>query len=375
MQFDPVWALGFMSGTSLDGVDAAFIRTNGETIDRHGDFLTESFEPSEKALLEQAIKEALNWQFEGDTPAIFEDAAEALTEAHIRTGQKLIDRFGGRTPELIGFHGQTVLHRRATPETKGATCQVGDGKALAKALGAPVISDFRSADVAAGGQGAPLAPAYHAALIEMRDRDQGRGGAKAVLNIGGVANITWRGRDGRLIAFDTGPGNGPIDSWIAAHGEGQFDEGGKIASEGQIDEKRLNEWLDHDYFDLPAPKSLDRYEFTHDLADGLNMFDGAATLTAFSALSVAEALKTLPEAPDEIIVTGGGRKNPLIMSLLSQLCGGSVEPAEAVGWRGDALEAEAFAFLAMRSFVGLPISFPLTTGVPEPMTGGVLDMV
>ena len=280
-----------------------------------------------------------------------------LTEYHVRAVAAL-----GRPADLIGFHGQTILHQ---PDRR-RTWQVGDAGELARRTGIPVAHDFRSADVAAGGQGAPLAPVYHAALA----RDVAK--PLAVLNIGGVANVTWIGADGELVAFDTGPGNGPLDDWIARRTGAAFDRDGAIARSGRVDPAVLNRLLADPYFSRPPPKSLDRLDFAASLAasrlEDLSPADGAATLVAFTAAAVR--LAPLPATPLRWLVTGGGRHNPAIMAALRDRLGVPVDPVEALGWDGDAIEAQCFGFLAARTRAGLPISFPGTTGVPQPMTGG-----
>lgn len=237
---------------------------------------------------------------------------------------------------------------------------------MARILGVPVACDFRSADVAAGGQGAPLAAIYHQALL----RGLGATGDIAVLNLGGVANVTWWDGAGRLVAFDAGPANAPINDWVKAKGLGEMDRNGALALAGTVDEARLARLLQHPYLSAPYPKSLDRFDFLASMAEGLDPAGGAATLTAFTTGAVGKALDLLPQRPKRLIVCGGGRHNPAIMAMLARRAGVEAIPAEAVGWRGDAIEAECFAFLAVRVLRGLPISFPTTTGVPAPMTGG-----
>jgi len=230
----------------------------------------------------------------------------------------------------------------------------------------PVAYDFRSADVAAGGEGAPLAPVYHAALA--RDVEK----PLAVLNIGGVANVTFIGADGGLVAFDAGPGNGPLDDWIMRRTGAPFDRDGSVSHSGIADEEVLKRLLSHPYFARPAPKSLDRLDFAKALAESgveaLSVANGAATLVAFTARAVSIA--PLPAKPRRWLLTGGGRRNPAIVAALRAELGAPVEPVETLGWDGDALEAQCFGFLAARIRAGLPLSFPGTTGVPQPMTGG-----
>jgi anhydro-N-acetylmuramic acid kinase len=359
----PQWVLGFMSGTSLDGVDAALIQTDGEKVLAFGDWSVTPFSASTRPVLAEAVTAARAWNFNGPPPNIFSAAAKALAETHHAAGVKLLASWHGPKPVLVGFHGQTVLHRAAKEGQAGRTCQIGDAHGLALALGLPVVHDFRSADVAAGGQGAPLAPIYHLALLQAAER------RAVVLNMGGVANMTALSEDG-LIAFDCGPANGPLDEWIEANGAGTYDENGRMAAAGRVHEVLLVDWLDRPFFAEPPPKSLDRFDFSASLVRGLNLHDGAATLTAFAAASVGAGLDLIEADADQIVVCGGGRHNPTFMEMLAERTGRQVLPAEALGWRGDAIEAEAFAFLAARSVRGLPLSFPGTTGVPEPVSGG-----
>ena len=357
-----------MSGTSLDAVDAALILTDGEQVLDFGAVAERKYTSEERAVLQAATDAARAWNWTGPQPeAAFEAAKAVITATHAAAMQQLLSGWSGPAPVLAGVHGQTVLHRRPTPDWKGATLQLIDAPAMRAALGVPLAFDFRTADVAAGGQGAPLAPAYHAALLE-RLGD----GAACVLNLGGVANITARLSNGTLIAFDTGPANGPIDEWVEGHGKGTHDVGGRFAMAGKPHTGLLMQLMDHDWFDEPPPKSLDRYDFNASLARGLSLEDGAATLTEFSALAVSAGVALLPEVPSRVIACGGGRHNPALMAALARVLPCPLLSAEEAGWRGDSIEAEAFAFLAVRTARGLPISWPGTTGVPEPMTGGVV---
>ena len=346
--------IGLMSGTSLDGVDAAWLETDGEVVSAFGPTLTLPYDERLRADLRRILDHAATLDADDRRVKL---AAARLTEYHVRAVAAL-----GREADLIGFHGQTILHQ---PDRR-RTWQIGDAAELAWRTGVPVASDFRSADVAAGGEGAPLAPAYHAALA----RDMPK--PLAVLNIGGVANVTWIGADGTLIAFDTGPGNGPLDDWIARRTGATFDADGAVAREGRADPDVLRRLLAHPYFARPAPKSLDRLDFTAALTqsglEALSTPDGAATLVAFTAAAVIAT--TLPAPPLRWLVTGGGRRNPAIMAALRQRSGVPVDPVEAVGWDGDALEAQCFGFLAARVRAGLPISYPGTTGAPRPLPGG-----
>ncbi|KPH58179.1 anhydro-N-acetylmuramic acid kinase [Novosphingobium aerophilum] len=354
--------MGYMSGTSLDGVDVALIETDGERIDAFGPSAMIAFSATERAVLERATHEALAWDGQGEEPRSFALAADVIEGAHVRAGFDVIAR-AGRRPDLIGFHGQTLLHR---PERK-LSVQIGDPQVLADALGISVVAQMRQDDLMAGGQGAPLVPAYHAALADRIGLD----GPVAFLNLGGVANLTWIGADGSLVAFDTGPGNGLIDQVVQAHGAGRYDDGGRIAAAGTVNRDVLTDLLSHAHFRGEGPKSLDRYDFPLEWAEACSLEDAAATLTAFTAEAVALSLRTLPQAPNVWVVCGGGSHNPTLMQALRDRLG-DCRTADEVGLRSDFVEAEAMAFLAARSLRGLPLTFPGTTGVARPLTGGTI---
>ncbi len=347
-------AIGLMSGTSLDGVDAALLRTDGVTVERTGVTLELPYDGATRALLRSVLGGR------GDVPA----ASRALTLCHAEAVAGLLDRAGlsADDVDVIGFHGQTIAHR---PD-EHMTWQIGDGALLAECTGIDVVDDFRSRDVAAGGQGAPLVPLYHAALAAMADARP----PVAVLNVGGVANVTWMEGE-RIVAFDTGPGGALLDDWVLAATGAPFDRDGALARTGTPDMARVDAALAHPYFARPAPKSLDRDAFAIDL-EGLSAEDGAATLVAFTAAAVARGVAHLPSPPTRWIVTGGGRRNTSLLAALGGRLNVEVAVAEDLGWDGDALEAEAFAFLAVRSLSGLPLSLPETTGAARPVTGGAL---
>lgn len=369
---DAIWAIGLMTGTVLDGnIDIALIRTDGESIAQFGPYALAPYPMPVRALLEATLAAARKWNFDGPEPVIFAEAEEALTREQSAAVRAFVEGNGMRMDEIgvVGFHGQSVLHRAPQPGQIGATRQLGNGALMHDLLGVPVAYDFRSADVAAGGQGAPLAALYHQALLRGIGATDGR---TAVLNLGGVANVTWWDGAETLIAFDAGPANAPINDFIKAHGLGEMDRNGALAARGKVDEPRLARLLQHPYLSAPFPKSLDRFDFLASMADGLGIEDGAATLTAFTTGAVGKALDLLPRRPERLIVCGGGRHNPTIMAMLGTRARVEAVPAEAVGWRGDAIEAECFALLAVRVMRGLPISFPTTTGAPRPLTGGRL---
>ena len=357
-------AIGLMSGTSLDGVDAALIRSDGRGNVACGPHLTI---PYGEAIRREV--RALFGKLAGP-PAL----VEALTRANAEAVDALIARHGlaRGDVEVIGYHGQTIWHR---PEA-GETVQLGDGALLARLVGIDVVDDFRTSDVKAGGQGAPLVPVFHAALAS---------GLKlplAVLNIGGVANVTWIGAafdpasatpdDAALLAFDTGPGNALLDDWVMKHAGGRYDHDGRLARAGHVEEAAAAVILANGYFAKRPPKSLDRGHFDPSPVAGLSPEDGAATLVAVTARAVARARDWFPLQARRWLVCGGGRHNPAIMDALRDAMPEPVDPVEAVGWDGDATEAQAFAYLALRTLDGLPITFPRTTGAPRAMGGGTL---
>lgn len=354
MRIEKLRAIGLMSGTSLDGVDAAWIETDGVRVFATGPSLTLPYD----ALLRGDLRRLLDLApgLSVDDPFLA-DVTRRLTERHAEAVAAL-----GRTADIVGFHGQTILHQ---PQNR-RTWQIGDAGALARACNTPVAWDFRSADVAAGGEGAPLAPVYHLARAAELEKPV------AVLNLGGVGNVTLIDDQGGLLAFDTGPGNGPLDDWAARHTNDSIDRDGALSAKGQVDEAVLGRLMADSYFTRPPPKSLDRLDFARSLAasglEGLSPADGAATLVAFTAASVAAG--AVGRAPRRWLITGGGRHNASIMAALAARLEAPVEPVEAVGWDGDALEAECFALLAVRVRFGLPLSFPGTTGVAAPMPGG-----
>lgn len=367
---EPIWTIGLMTGTVLDGnIDIAMVRTDGETIAEFGPYTLAPYSAEVRALLEETLAAARAWNFVGSDPEIFTRAEEALTRAQSEAVLDFVAAQGMAMGDIgvVGFHGQSVLHRAPQPGRIGETRQLGDGALMSRMLGTKVVYDFRSADVRAGGQGAPLAAAYHQALLRKLGKTDG---ATAVLNLGGVANVTYWGGADTLIAFDTGPANAPINDFMKARGLGEMDRDGALAASGTVDEARLAKLLEHPYLTAVYPKSLDRFDFPASIGDGLDDATGAATLTAFTAGAVGKALDMLPSRPTRLIVSGGGRHNPTLMRMLAERAGVEAVDADAVGWRGDAVEAECFGFLAARVLRGLPISFPTTTGVKAAMRGG-----
>ena len=366
---EPVWALGLMCGTSMDGVDAALVLTNGETIADFGPGAETPLAP-EAAPHARAVHADWRAYREGRLPAALAAAGAEVAELHAAAAAALLARSGAETPAIVGFHGQTVAH---APEA-GWTWQIGDAAALARALNRPVAWDFRTADVAAGGEGAPLAPLYHAALV----RRIGAEGPVAVLNLGGVGNVTWIDPElspeapGALLAFDTGPANAPIDDWMRRRAGLARDEDGAAAAAGRVAEDRLARNAPAAFLARRPPKSLDRNAFADLLGalDDLSTEDGAATLAALCARMAAAAADWFPRPASRWWVAGGGRRNPALMAMLADRVAAPVAPVEAAGLDGDMLEAQAFAHLAVRVARGLPLSLPGTTGCAAPTPGG-----
>lgn len=363
-------AIGLMSGTSLDGIDAAIVETNGQDIVEFGPSISMPYSRDLKIWIRRAIKAALEGR---DGAADIGKAAGEVTDAHVIAVEELLEKAGLKRTQIdvIGFHGQTILHRPArSADVQGRTWQIGDGAVLAEETKIDVVADFRSADVEIGGEGAPLAPVYHFALARKLQRDWPVG----VINLGGVGNITYvpeTGSEMDLVAFDCGPGNGLIDEWVEMKTGAPMDRDGALAREGLVHTDALRMMLLAPYMRRKPPKSLDRYDFKLDHVLKLSAPDGAATLTAFSAACVRESEKFLPDPPGEWIICGGGRHNPAMMEALEKALEAPVVAAEEVDWRGDDLEAECFGYLAVRSLKKLPLSYPKTTRVPRPMLGGV----
>jgi len=362
-------AIGLMSGTSLDGVDVALIETDGERVTRFGPSAVDAYTPDQRNVLRQALEEGRALHERTARPGMLAEAERMVTALHAAAVEKLLttNTIERASIDIVGFHGQTVLHR---PQA-GLTVQIGDGRVLADALRLPVAYDFRTADVAAGGQGAPLVPVFHRAIAATIDRPR----PLVVLNVGGVANITYLSDGADPIACDTGPGNALIDDFMRSRNGEAYDDGGATAARGKVDQRFLDRVLADPFFAAPLPKSLDRnaFAFANLGLGGYALADGAATLAALTAAAVARIVPHLARPPASVIVAGGGARNRTLMAMLAErLAPAMVETATDAGWSADALEAQAFGFLAVRAFRRLPITFPGTTGVPRPLTGGVI---
>lgn len=327
----------------MDGIDVAHIETDGRGRLQAKGFISLPYTPAFRKKLRSVLGKE-------KAPAVEKE----LTALHARAVRQYLKKYKMKADDVdvIGFHGHTLLH---APQKK-KTVQIGDGAALAKAVHIPVVYDFRSDDVRAGGQGAPLVPVYHQALATKFKKPI------AFLNIGGVANVTFIDAKGNLLAFDTGPGGALLDDWVQKHTGSAFDKNGALAAKGQADIAHVKAFLKHPYFKKVPPKSLDRDAFRSFIPHHLNAADGAATLSLMTALSIAQGLKAMPQKPKQLVVCGGGRKNIYLMKLLAMVTGLKTTPIEKLKQNGDATEAEAFAYLAVRVLLGLPITFKGTTG-------------
>lgn len=360
---EAIVAVGLMSGTSLDGIDAALIETDGLEVVSAGPTLSVPYSKTFRDRLKDAVEKAGRL----DAPSKDGELERDITDLHIEAVSKLLEDRSGETkwsqPHIIGFHGHTILHR----PNRGYTQQIGDATRLASYTNLPVVSGLREQDVNAGGQGAPLVPIFHSALGGSQDKPV------CFVNIGGIANITWIGAgQNELVAFDTGTGNGLLDAWVEQNTGKRFDKGGALAAKGRANSDVLEALLDHPFFSEPFPKSLDRSDFNLDLLSDLSLEDGAATLVSFTADSIVRGLELCPSPPLSLYVSGGGRHNNTLMKALEAHSPCPVQKVEKNGWDGDFIEAQAFAFLATRTCLDLPITFPNTTGITAPMAGGTI---
>ena len=362
--------MGLMTGTSVDGVDVALLESDGVAIGEIIGGGMFAFSDEQRRILLASMAKAVHYQTR-QSDLVFDQAAQILTDACISAIRQMMTqyRISAANLDVIGFPGQTMLH---APD-RGFSWQIGDGALIAQQIGVPVVSDFRNADIKAGGQGAPFAPLYHQALTVNLPRPL------AVLNIGGIANLTLLGTQEKLqkgeeiCAFDTGPGNGLLDQWIMQWNIGEkYDRDGAWARKGKIAQDLLTAWRKYPYFRRKPPKSLDRDDFRHISVQGLSLVDGAATLLAFTVESIALAVSSLAQQPEQILVCGGGRNNRYLMESLGEKLPMKIAPVESFGWDGDLLEAQAFGFLATRACQALPLSLPAVTGAAYPACGGVI---
>jgi anhydro-N-acetylmuramic acid kinase len=363
-------AIGLMSGTSLDGIDVALLRTDGEAVVERGPFLAQPYDAAFRRRLQEALETATAIGARSERPGDLAEIERELTLRHAEAVRVFLaeNRIAASDIDVIGFHGQTVLHR---PDA-GLTIQLGDGRLLARETGIDVVYDMRANDMLHGGQGAPLIPVYHAALAAGLSGAAGK--AVVFVNIGGISNITFIGAGGQIVAFDSGPGNTLIDQWVEAHAGIPYDQGGMIASEGRVDPGLAERYLGHAFFTAPVRRSLDRNDFRPPEGADASLEDGARTLAHVTAAAILRSARHLPERPKLYVVCGVGRLNRVIMgdlAALAETAGAKVVTADAVDLDGDSMEAEAWAYLAVRSLRGLPLTFPGTTGVRRPVSGGV----
>ncbi len=346
-------SFGLMAGTSMDGIDVAWVKTDGKDYTELMGFMTV---PYQDATVE-AIRAVFNRRHRDEETDLTE---KLVTDDHINAVEVAIKEFG-HSADIIGFHGQTISHDPA----QRFTWQIGDSQRLANSTGIQIIGDMRVADVQAGGQGAPLLPLCHRAFASEFEKPM------AILNLGGVGNVTWLGEERHdIVAFDTGPANALINDLVKEKTGEEYDSDGKLAAAGTVHQDMVDDWLTNEYFSRPVPKSLDRNAWPVKRAYDLSLEDAVATLTAFTVQSVAKSFEYLPGKPKTVYVCGGGRHNKYIMAELSKALSCPVESVRKLDWNGDAVEAKGFAYLAVRSLLGLSITLPTTTGAPEPMTGG-----
>lgn len=367
-------AIGLMSGTSMDGIDVALLRTDGRDRVERGPALGLPYEPVFRDRLKRALEDAKVITARNERPGSLAGIETELTLRHARAVETFLNRNNMKADDIdvIGFHGQTVLHR---PDA-GLTVQLGDGALLAKETGIAVVHDMRANDMVHGGQGAPLIPVYHAALAAGLSAVLRADRAVVFVNIGGISNLTFVGKEGLVIAFDSGPGNTLIDQWVEAHAGIPYDQGGMIASEGRVIDGLARRYLEHPFFSAEKRRSLDRNDFQPPAGNEASLEDGARTLAHVTAAAIFASAAHLPEKPGTYVISGGGRLNRAIMGDLGELARAAeatVVTADEAGFDGDAMEAEAWAYLAVRSLEKLPLTFPGTTGVSTPVTGGILN--
>ncbi len=366
-------AIGLMSGTSMDGIDAALIRTDGEDIVERGAMGFYPYSSQTQDLLKQALEDAKGLESRDERIGCLEVAENLITQLHVEAVTSFLkaDELEASQIDVLGFHGQTVLHR---PE-QALTVQLGNGDKLAKATGIDVVYDMRANDMVHGGQGAPLVPIYHNALAASLSDELRAHMPVIFVNIGGISNITYIGEE--LIAFDTGPGNALIDQWVQAQAGIPYDQGGMIAAEGNVNERLAAKYLTHLYFEKPLPKSLDRNDFQPLKSGEFGLEEGARTLAYISAAAIMRSVEHLPETPKLWIICGGGRHNPHIVADMKKLAfetDSKVIKAEEAGFDGDAMEAEGWGYLAVRSMKNLPLTFPKTAGCKAPVSGGLISL-
>lgn len=364
-------AIGLMSGTSMDGIDVALVTSDGKDRVERGANRFFSYSPSIRNMLESTLEEAKNFSEPQGLRDVAKESEAAITSLHVEAVREFLAdcQLNASDVDLIGFHGQTIMHR---PDL-GWTLQLGDGKRLAHETGITTVFDMRRNDMAHGGQGAPLVPVYHRAISQSLSEDYSELRPVVFVNIGGIANITYIGEE--LLAFDVGPGNALIDQWVQKHVGISHDDGGRIAAEGIIDNSLVAEYLNDPFFEKSVPKSLDRGDFAIPPDNSGTLETVARSLARVTAESIFKSVEHMPENPQLWIICGGGRHNPYIMTDLKEVSadyGSRVISAEEGGFDGDAMEAEAWGYLAIRALYGLPLTYPKTTGCTKPVTGGVL---
>ena len=362
-------AIGLNSGAALDGVSAALLRTNGEDVIEVGSSRFFPYDRDMKIALRRAEKAALEHR---DGAADIGKASKDVTDFHVVAVDEFLNAAGlKRTAiDIVGFHGHTIFHRpKRTPESAGRTWQIGDGRVLAEETKIDVVNGFRDADISAGGEGGPIASIYFAALAKSLEPD----GAVGVIDLGRISSVTYVPKTDSpldILAFDAGPGAALIDEWVALKTGEPMDFDGELARSGKVHSDILRMMLLNPYVRRKPPKALEKSDFKIEAVLNLSVADGAATLTALTAACIRASLPHLPAAPNDWIIVGGARRNLALTDAIGMALDADIHTAESLGWRGDDLDAQAVAYLAVRSLRKLPLTYPRTTRTPRPTLGG-----
>jgi len=358
------FSLGLMSGTSMDGVDASIIKSDGEKFIEIIDDFYLKYDDQIKLKLKRIIDLCSSKDQFFKISKDIQDIEKKITLYHVRACKLIIKKNKNIRLDLIGFHGQTILHK----PKKGYSIQIGDSQLLSKLTNTSVISNFRENDISNGGQGAPLAPIYHKLILNKIKATL----PSAIINIGGISNITYFENDNKLVGFDTGPGNYLIDKWVQSQKNIQFDKDGLIAKSGKVSEKLLKKILSNRYYKKKPPKSLDVKDFNFKNFNKISLEDGAATLSMLTVKSIGNAINNFAKYPNKILLSGGGRKNKFITNNIKKILKCPVCLIDDYNFNGDFIESQTFAFLAIRSYLKKNITYPTTTGVKNPSSGGLL---
>jgi len=358
------YSLGLMSGTSVDGIDASIIKSDGEQFLEIVDNLYLKYGKELRLKLKSVIDSCSSKDDFKKLSNNIKEIEKKMTLEHARACELIIEKNKKIKIDIIGFHGQTVIHK----PYEGYSLQIGDSKLLSKQMGKTVVSNFRENDILNGGQGAPLTPIYHKLILSKIKSSH----PSVIINIGGISNITYLEDKNKIISFDSGPGGYLIDKWVKKHSSFEFDDKGLIAESGKLNENILGEILNNSYYKKNPPKSLDVKDFNLSDLNKLSFEDGCATLSMLTAKTICMAINNLKEKPNKILISGGGRKNSFIIKNIKNIAKSPVYLIDEFNFNGDFIESQAFAFLAIRSYMKKFITFPDTTGVSKPCLGGMI---